>query len=171
MRKRNYYKHLIISAALLLSLALSRNLVTNRAPLSASDETSLPKKVMVTRVIDGDTIIANNSLRIRYTGIDAPETKNPYRPVGYYGKEASSYNRDLVLGKEVLLEYDVQKFDKYGRALAYVYVDGIFVNAELVKNGYARAFTVPPNVKYSGLFASLQKEARKTRTGLWSKEP
>lgn len=115
---------------------------------------------LVTRVIDGDTIVLANGIHVRYIGIDTPESDES----GY--KEATEANRELVEGKKVRLEYDVERKEKtnewklkiYGppRTLAYVYVDGIFVNAWLVENGYARASPYPPNVKYKELFQELE---------------
>ncbi len=124
----------------------------------------------VARVIDGDTIVLENGERIRYIGIDTPETKHPSKPVEYYGKEATEANRKLVEDKTVRLEFDAQERDKYGRLLAYVYVDTIFVNAELVRQGYAKVSTYPPNVKYQDVFLELEHEAREKRRGLWAKE-
>ena len=103
----------------------------------------------VARVIDGDTIELENGERVRYIGIDTPETKHPSKPVEYYRKEADSANQSLVEGKGVRLEFDIQERDQYGRLLAYVYVDDIFVNAWLVENGYAQVMTIPPNVRYA----------------------
>lgn len=125
----------------------------------------------VERVIDGDTIKIETGESVRYIGIDTPETVHPRKPVQYYGKEASEYNKKQVEGKKVRLEFDVQERDHYGRLLCYVYLaDGTFVNAELVKQGYAQVSTYPPNVKYQELFLSLQKEARTRNRGLWNKE-
>jgi len=126
--------------------------------------------VKVSRVIDGDTIELTNGETIRYIGIDTPETKHPFKPVQAFGKEASDCNTKLVEGKTVRIETDVQEKDKYGRTLAYVWVDTIFVNAELVKQGYAQVSTYPPNVKYQELFLELQTEARDAKRGLWSEE-
>jgi len=103
-----------------------------------------------------------------YIGVDTPETHHPMRGVEPYGMEASEANRKLVDGKTVRLEFDVQQLDKYGRTLAYVYLeDGTFVNAWLVDNGYAMVMTVPPNVKYQEIFLKLQREAREAKRGLW----
>lgn len=124
----------------------------------------------VVKVIDGDTIKLANGERVRYIGIDTPETKHPKKVVQYFGKEAYEANKKLVEGKKVKLEFDVQKRDKYGRLLAYVYVNDIFVNAWLVENGYAYAVTYPPNVKYQKLFLKLQREAREKKRGLWGRE-
>ena len=124
----------------------------------------------VTRIVDGDTIVLSDKTSIRYIGIDTPETKHPRKPVQLFGKEASEANRKLVEGKKVRLEYDVQKTDKYGRTLAYVYLeDGTFVNAWLVENGYARVSTYPPNVKYQDKFIELERKAMEEKRGLWGK--
>lgn len=124
----------------------------------------------VARVIDGDTIVLENGEKIRYIGMDTPETKHPSKPVEYYGKEATEANRRLVENKTVRLEFDAQERDRYGRLLAYVYVDTTFVNAELVKQGYAKVSTYPPNVKYQDVFLKLEREAREEGRGLWAKE-
>jgi len=128
------------------------------------------EQARVTRVVDGDTIdvvIAGATYRVRYIGIDTPETVDPRRPVGCYGREASERNRQLVEGKTVGLEKDVSETDKYERLLRYVWVDGEMVNAVLVREGYAMASTYPPDVKYQELFLSLQGEARGASLGLW----
>ncbi len=123
----------------------------------------------VKRVIDGDTILLSTGERVRYIGINAPESVAPNRPVECFGKEASKFNRKLVEGKYVILKKDVSEKDKYGRLLRYVYVDNIFVNLELVKRGYAYAYTVPPDVKYAELFLKAQREAKRKKLGLWGK--
>lgn len=103
----------------------------------------------VARVIDGDTIKLSNGDRVRYIGINTPETKHPRKGVEYFGPEASAFNKKLVGGKKVRLEFDVQRRDRYGRLLAYVYLlDGTFVNLELVRQGFAQVSTFPPNVKH-----------------------
>lgn len=122
------------------------------------------------RVIDGDTIVLENGETVRYIGIDAPETEHPSKPIEYYGKEATETNRRLVENKIVRLEFDAQKRDRYGRLLAYIYVDTIFVNAELIKQGYAKVSTCPPNVKYQDIFLKLEREAREKGQGLWAKK-
>jgi micrococcal nuclease len=122
----------------------------------------------VKRVIDGDTFELTNGDKVRLIGIDTPETVHPQKPVQYFGKEASAFTKKQIEGKKVRLEYDVQKSDKYGRLLAYVYLEnGTFLNAELVKQGYANVSTYPPNVKFAEHFTNLQKEARENNRGLW----
>lgn len=127
----------------------------------------------VKKISDGDTFWIYNGTekgeKIRLIGIDAPESKNVFKKKqGYYGKEAKEYLTNLLKGERVKLEYDVDRTDQYGRTLAYVFLqDGTFVNAELVKNGYAMVMTVPPNVKYAEEFVKLQREARENNRGLW----
>lgn len=124
--------------------------------------TKAPKDVLVKRVIDGDTIELEDGTRVRYIGMDTPETDQ------CFWDEATEENKKLVEGKKVKLENDVQKLDKYGRTLAYVFVDGIFVNEELVRQGFAKVYTYPPDVKYTDKFVAAQKEAREKKTGLWA---
>ena len=125
----------------------------------------------VTRVIDGDTIEVNLDgviYRVRYIGIDTPETVHPSEPVECFGKEASDRNAELVEGKIVRLEKDISETDKYGRLLRYVWVGDIFVNDYLVRQGYAYASTYPPDVKYAEQFAKAQREAEENNRGLWA---
>jgi micrococcal nuclease len=124
----------------------------------------------VERVIDGDTIVLASGERVRYIGIDTPESVHPAKPVEFLAKEASEFNRLLVEGKDIRLEFDVETKDKYGRLLAYVFVDTVFVNAELVRQGYAQILTIPPNVKYAEVFVKLQQKAREAHRGLWDPE-
>lgn len=108
---------------------------------------------------------------MRYIGVDTPELHHPRKPVEAYAREARAFNQRLVEGKKVRLEFDVERRDKYSRLLAYVYLtDGTFVNAELLRQGYAQLLTIPPNVKYVDLFVKLQREAREAGRGLWGKQ-
>lgn len=127
----------------------------------------------VVKVVDGDTFHAQDSagnvIKVRLIGIDAPESrKTPKEDVQYYGKEAKAFLTGLISGHNVRLEYDVGKKDRYGRTLAYVYMkNGAFINAELVRQGYAAAYTVPPNVRHADTFQQLQREAKEAKRGLW----
>lgn len=125
---------------------------------------------IVARALDGDTIELTNGEKVRYIGVDTPELHHPQKEVEYYAQEAHRANQKLVEGKKVSLEFDVQKRDRYGRILAYVYVDGFMVNEWLVANGYARVATFPPNVKYAERFRTLEREARKQKLGLWAEK-
>ena len=125
----------------------------------------------VARHVDGDTLWVEDRVKVRLIGVDTPETKHPSSVVECFGKEASVFVRELLpLGTDVRLGYDVEREDRYGRTLAYVYRvrDGLFVNAELVREGYAQVYTAPPNVAHVDEFLMLQAEAREARRGLWS---
>jgi micrococcal nuclease len=127
----------------------------------------------VVRVVDGDTIhvqLGSTREKVRYIGVDTPETKDPRRPVGCFGHEASDFNQRLVGGELVRLVRDVEPRDRYGRLLAYVYrvSDGLFVNAELARLGYAQPLTIAPDVRFAGRFAALAREARQRGRGLWA---
>jgi len=137
--------------------------------------------VLVTRVIDGDTLKLETGERVRLIGIDTPEmhdskklyrdsqkTRQDTRTIKLLGRHAYEFTKKLVQGKRVSLEFDVEKYDRYKRLLAYVYLhDGTFVNAKIVEEGYASLLTIPPNVKYADLFLKLYQEARKAKRGLW----
>jgi micrococcal nuclease len=127
-------------------------------------------RAIVARVVDGDTIrveIEGQEYRVRYIGIDTPETVDPRRPVGCFGKEASERNRQLVEGQTVGLEKDISETDSFDRLLRYVWVADRMINATLVEEGYALASTYPPDVRYSDQFAALQAQAREASRGLW----
>jgi micrococcal nuclease len=127
----------------------------------------------VTRVVDGDTIrvaVGGRSERVRYIGVDTPESVKPGTPVQCFAHAAAAENARLVAGERVRLVRDVEARDRFGRLLAYVYRlrDGRFVNAELVRRGYARPLTIPPNVRFADRFVGLARAARAARRGLWS---
>jgi micrococcal nuclease len=133
----------------------------------------------VVRVVDGDTIIARlngRDERVRYIGMDTPESVKPDSPVEPFGVEAADENRRLVAGRTVTLERDVSDRDQYGRLLRHVWLppdespDGhwILVGLELVRLGYAQAYTEPPDVKYAELIRTAQRAAREAGLGLWS---
>lgn len=122
------------------------------------------------RVVDGDTIhvkLWERVEKVRYIGVNTPETHHPTRGEEPGGREAAEMNRRLVAGQRVRLELDVRARDRHGRLLAYVWVGDLMVNAELVRLGYAQVMTVPPNVKHQELFVKLQREARDAGRGLW----
>lgn len=123
----------------------------------------------VVYVYDGDTVKLANGEDIRYLGINTPEMNYKNPPAEYFAEDAKEFNRRLVEGKIVRLEFDAQKKDKYGRTLAYVYAGDIFVNRRMVEEGYAKVLVIPPNEKYADDFIRLQRKARKQRKGLWSR--
>ena len=132
-------------------------------------------EAQVVEVVDGDTInvrIEGQEYAVRYIGIDAPETRHPEKGVEWMGPEATQANEDLVSGRTVYLEKDVSETDHYGRLLRYVYcADGTFVNAALVRRGYAQSSTYPPDVAHQDLFLRAQREAREAERGLWGPRP
>lgn len=148
------------------------------APIEPSYDYS---KILVTGIVDGDTLRLENGEKVRLIGVDTPEsrqnaklkrdlkkTNKDVETIIAMGKEATKFTKSLVLRKYVRLEFDVEKKDHYNRLLAYVYLpDGRMLNAEIVKAGYAQILTVPPNVKYHDLFLKLQQEARDSNLGLW----
>ena len=144
-------------------------------PAPTTEATSIESRdgliaAIVTRVVDGDTIdvlIDEKEFRVRYIGIDTPETVDPRRPVGCFGVEASRRNRELVDGMTIGLEKDVSETDRFGRLLRYVWLGGEMVNAALVAGGYATASAFPPDIQYSDMFLDLQREAREAGLGLW----
>lgn len=117
----------------------------------------------VRRVIDGDTVVIEGGERVRYVGIDTPERGEPF-----YG-EARERNRSLVQGRVVRLEIcDEEERDKYGRLLAFVYVDAVFVNRLIIEDGLARRLIIPPcGLPVAVEFKRLERRARKRRLGLW----
>jgi micrococcal nuclease len=129
---------------------------------------------VVREVIDGDTIsvaFGPHTEDVRLIGIDTPETKHPTKPVGCYGPEASAYTAELLpSGTPVDLERDREERDVYGRLLAYVLrrSDGLFVNLELVRGGFAEILTVAPNTAHTRAFTAAAAEARQQGRGLWT---
>jgi micrococcal nuclease len=119
--------------------------------------------VRVVRVIDGDTVVVSGGERVRLIGVDTPERGD------CFSRAATAQARRLAGGRAVRLRFDAERRDRYGRLLAYVHraSDGVFVNAEMVRHGYARTLTIAPNVRHAGRFMALEREARRTRRGLW----
>lgn len=125
--------------------------------------------VVVTRIIDGDTIEIEGGQKVRYIGINTPEIHHPTKKIECFGAEAVRRNEELVLHKKVRLVKDVSETDRYQRLLRYVYLaDGTFVNLELVDEGYAYVDTFPPDVKYVEVFTKAMEEARNQKRGLWN---
>lgn len=147
----------------------------------AAPEKSKDELCYVGRVVDGDTLKMSDGERVRLIGVDTPElhysdkllrdakdSGKSIKAIQAMGQKASDFTKSLVDGKKVRLEFDVKRRDRYGRLLAYVYLeDGTFVNAKIVEEGYGKIMTIRPNVKYSDLFLKLQGEAQEKRKGLW----
>jgi micrococcal nuclease len=136
------------------------------AGCGSGGDTCGPTSATVDRVIDGDTIVLTDGEKVRYLMVDAPETTNGHDDC--FGQNAAMFNTDLVLGKEVQLDYDVQCEDMYGRLLAYVSVNGTEVNALLVERGYACVLHIPPNgADRADEFNALEDQAKAANRGMW----
>ena len=131
----------------------------------------------IERVIDGDTVITKKGWRVRYIGIDTPETRHPRRPEECMEMEATRANRNLVEGKLVILESDVKDLDRYGRKLRYVYLPDekgrprLFVNAELAARGLAQARFYPPDILRKTEIRAAERRARRAKRGIWKLPP
>ncbi|MDD5440139.1 MAG: thermonuclease family protein [Candidatus Omnitrophica bacterium] len=168
MREVNYRipKRLLKNVFILIALIAALFTAKREGAIKSVDGNN---RFYVKRIVDGDTIVLSNNQRVRYIGMNTPEIHHPKKPVEWMGPEAADFNRRLVEHKWVTLEFDAELRDRYGRLLAYVYVDGVMVNAELVKEGYADVYTFPPNVKYRDLFTRLRNEAQAAHKGIWKR--
>ena len=150
----------------LASLALWRYFADEHAPPVFHEPGA---KVLVERVVDGDTLRLADRTRVRLIGVDTPETKRPDSPVEPFGPEASEFTRAHVEGRFVRLEFDKERHDKYERVLAYVYLDDWFLNEELIRAGLGRAITNHPySESMKRRFRKAQQEAQRARRGIWS---
>ena len=136
--------------------------------LCAGSYTDCSELFEVRWVDDGDTIVLKDGRRVRYIGIDSPEVESEHSKSEPFGYEAREFNRGLVYLKKVRLEFDNEKYDQYGRLLAYVFSeDGTFVNNAMIAAGYAYCLSIKPNVKYEELFLKSQHNAMLANKGIW----
>ncbi len=177
MRARKSLSLPIIFIVVLVSAVLSLGI--KKAILSQSPGAG--PSLYVKRVVDGDTLILSNGERVRLIGIDTPElhfsgkllrdasrSHRDIKTIRELGRKASRFTREACLRRKVRLEFDAQKRDRYGRTLAYVYLDdGTFLNAEILRQGYGQIMTIPPNVKHADLFLKMERDARHNKRGLW----
>lgn len=129
------------------------------------------EQVVISQVIDGDTIKLSDGRTVRYIGIDTPETQHPTVGQECFGKEASQKNKELVEGKTVELEKDVSETDRYGRLLRYVWLNGEMINTRLVQEGYAFARSYPPDIAHQETLKIAEQTASSQKLGLWSSCP
>ena len=172
--KVNNTKLLIIICGIIIVSGLGFLFANSPIPESqvSINKESTQSGVLVTHVVDGDTIEISTGEKIRLLGVDTPETVDPRRPVGCFGKEASNKLKSLLEGKRVYLEKDFSETDKYDRLLRFVYLplennDRLFVNDYLIREGFAKVLTIPPDVKFTERFLQAQTEARENSRGLW----
>jgi micrococcal nuclease len=131
-----------------------------------------PREGTVERVVDGDTIILKGGGKVRYLGMDAPEMAREGRPEEFLASEAQAENARLVHNQKLRLEFDLERYDQYGRLLAYLFLpDGRMVNAELVRRGLARVYLIPPNLHYQATLVDCQRQAILAHQGLWHSPP
>ncbi|MBQ7216715.1 MAG: thermonuclease family protein [Synergistaceae bacterium] len=136
----------------------------------------------VTRVVDGDTAeitVDGAKRRVRFLGVDTPETVHPNKPVQFFGPEASAFTKESLTGKRVWLEYDKNPQDRYNRHLAYIWtakpnrittetIRRDMFNAKMLLGGYAKVMIIKPNNRYATQFKEFEAEARNSRRGLWA---
>jgi micrococcal nuclease len=155
-----------------------------QSPATFQNEPGGYEEAHIVRVVDGDTVrvvidevldgpgagesTVGNEYPVRLIGIDTPESVRPGTPVECFGREASDAAKALLGGEDVRLVKDVENVDQYDRLLRYVYIGDEMANARLVVNGYATAYTYPPNVRHADLFVQLEREARENESGLWA---
>jgi len=166
---------LSVAAVLAMSACSLSTAPTTSPTIQGKPTTTEPaiggsETVTVERVVDGDTFIAitgSRRFRVRLIGVDSPETVKPGAPVGCFGPEASAYAHRTLTGEQVRLVFDVDRYDRYRRVLAYVYLGKLFFNLDLVRRGYAVVETVPPDIAHVQDFVAAQRAARASRAGLW----
>ena len=145
-------------------------------------------KAKIKRVVDGDTAIIYfltsdgtryKEERLRFIGVNTPESVDPNRPVQYYGKEASNFTKKELKDKIIWIQTDTGVRDKYDRLLGYIWLEEPknpdsekevrtkMFNARLLLKGYAQTMTIQPNVHYSDMFVKFQREAKEGKKGLW----
>ncbi len=128
-----------------------------------------PRWAVVTRAVDGDTLLLEGGERVRLFGVNTPETKVPNQPPQPFGMEATAFTSSLVNGRQIRLEFDMERFDKYGRTLAYVYVGEVFLNEALIQEGLSAAhLQYPFRSDMKRRFASAERLARDQKKGIWS---
>ncbi len=125
------------------------------------------KDYVVRKIIDGDTVQLDSGEIIKYIGVATPELNRKEGGAEFYARQAIGYNKRMVFMKKVRLEFDTKRKDERGRILAYVFVKKTFVNAELIRNGYARADVTAPNIKYRDILFDAQKKAIAEDRGIW----
>ena len=139
-------------------------------------------QAVIVRAVDGDTAVVRidgQEKRVRFLGVDTPETVHPNKPVQFYGKEASNFTKESLNGRRVWLEYDSNPQDRYGRHLAYIWLENpaninessireSMFNAKLLLGGYAKVMIIKPNKRYEAEFKKFQEEAKRARLGVWS---
>lgn len=127
---------------------------------------------VVREVLAGDTVRLEGGKILNYNGLHTPPLQSIIPLVREYGQNALAFNKQLVLGEKIQIEWGPQIRDDQGNLLGYVFLeDGTFVNLEILKAGHGRYILSPPNLKHSGLFRKAELEARRDKRGIWKEEP
>jgi len=172
MNLYNRLKNSFIPLRLATAILLISMLVLAGCSTSSNDAADTNAKVV--KVVDGDTLdveFNGKTERIRLLLVDTPETVHPSKPVEPFGPEASKFAKETLSNQRVKVEFDVSERDKYGRLLAYVWINGKMFNELLLEKGLARvSYVYPPNVKYVDQFRAIQSKAQKVELGIWSIE-
>jgi micrococcal nuclease len=173
LRGKHPILRLLIVAILALGAYLGKSQWSGTNPSvspSTSTAASSDELVLVERVVDGDTLVLSGGDRVRLIGVDTPETHHPTKPVQPFGPEAYEFTRRKVEGKRVQLKFDPgETKDRYGRTLAYVYIDGEFLNELLIRQGLARALTnYPFSSDMKQVFRTAEAQAKAAKRGVWS---
>lgn len=179
--KLNKRQRNLLATALIVAIAalfgvdiesLRSTTISTVAPTPNPSLTETRSSAKVIKVLDGDTIVIDGNVKIRYIGIDTPEIYKDSTGMRTgeecYAVKSYEENKRLVEGQTVRLEKDVSNADKYGRLLRYVYIGDIFVNDYLVSNGYAKTMTIKPDIKFSSLFKESMTRAKTQGAGLWA---
>lgn len=149
-----------------------KNMQNQYASRKIEQDEGVRQQATVVEIVDGDTIKIDyygKIEKLRMIGIDTSESVHPNKKKNTrQGKTASNFTKQELLNKKIEVEFDVQKRDKYGRLLGYVYVDGKMYNKTLLEEGYARLATYPPNVRYVDDFKEIQKQAQQNKKGFWN---
>ncbi|MBM4284218.1 MAG: nuclease [Deltaproteobacteria bacterium] len=154
----------MVKAILTLMAALWLSTACQAQPAGA------PAEAVVAKVSDGDTVVLEGGQKVRLLGIDAPELEKEGKPAEFLAHKARAELAGLVQGKKVRLEYDKLRHDHYGRVLAYLFLpDGVFVNAELVRQGWVRVYLIPPNLRFKEELVAAQRQGMATGRGIWQR--
>ena len=175
MISTNHFK--TIAFIILLTIAASSSIAQNhvlRDHDTSLQITTSEELHKVVRIVDGDTFYAKSeqgiTLKYRLIGINTPEFSHFGRPEQPFAQEATDYLIGLIKDQRLILRYDVQKQDKYGRELVYAYLpDGTFINSKLMTAGWAQIMTIPPNVAHTSCFLAQQHQAQSHRLGIWAR--
>jgi micrococcal nuclease len=162
-KSRNNY-HILFFLSLMLSFCSAIGATSDKNDINRQSKSlaAPPKTATVSRILDGDTFVLSDGTHVRLLGIDTPEKGEPFADI------AKGFSDSALGGRDVRLEYEKEPLDKYGRLLAYVYINSNFINELLIRRGLARVYIFSKNERFNGRFISAQKDARKARAGIWS---